>query len=169
MDRAQVEAMSGSELVAAFNRITGKKVKRFASRADGVKRLLTALGTAAPAPEKAPAKAPASPEGGARPQTGPASAPAPAKGERASEKPAPKAQGKPAPLAHAAAPDGKLPRPGSKRAQLLDLLRTPEGATVETIMERFGWKANDAADALRLLARKNWVAVARGDDGRWRA
>lgn len=35
-------------------------------------------------------------------------------------------------------------------------------------MERFGWKANDYADALRLMAKQNGVAAARSEDGRWR-
>jgi len=50
---------------------------------------------------------------------------------------------------------------------LLSALRTPKEITVDEMMKRFAWKRNDCADALRLMAKKNGVGVARDADGRW--
>jgi hypothetical protein len=51
---------------------------------------------------------------------------------------------------------------------LLAALRTPKGITGDEKQKRFAWQRNDCADALRLLAKRNGVSVARGEDGRWR-
>lgn len=175
MTREQIELMTGTQLVAAFNSLPGvKQVKRFASQADGVKRLTAALAQAAPAKpagkKSAKAAPPPAPEPEhavppkAKPTPAPAKATAPAKQQKAAEAPAPVAA-----RSYPAGPAGKLPRPGTKRDQLLGLLRQPAGLTVEEICQRFEWKANDAKDALYLLAKKNGVPVACGADGRWRA
>ncbi|MBB76540.1 MAG: hypothetical protein CMJ75_18705 [Planctomycetaceae bacterium] len=52
-----VQNMSGPELVAAFNKITGENVKRFSSRPAGIKRVLSVLDQQKPAPVKKTKKA----------------------------------------------------------------------------------------------------------------
>ena len=42
-----------------------------------------------------------------------------------------------------------------------------KGMSVDEMQKRFAWKHNDSADAHRLQAKKNGVAVERGEDGRW--
>lgn len=143
VDRAAIANMSAAELVRTYNQIPGvKPIKRFSDRKEGQKRVLAALG------------------------------------EAQGREPADKGQGKPAPVAGepgtklhtipAREGEPKLPRPASKRGQLLEALRTPKGISVEEMMERFAWTARDCGDALRLLAKQNGVGVARGADGRWR-
>lgn len=175
MNRTQIESLTGSELVAYYNSLPGvKPVKRFASRADALKRVLAAAPAepakaAARKPAKAAAAKPAAePSGPVPPPAAPTPAPAVAPAPAAQERPA-AAPAKPAARAYAAAPGGKAPRPGSKRGQLLALLREPAGVSAQEGMERFGWKAADFKDAIYLTAKKNGVAVACGEDGRWRA
>ena len=168
IDRVAVTKLTGPELVKLYNSLPGvKPVKRFADRADAVKRVLKALGEPA-APEAAPEALPAA-ESPAPAQPKPAPAPAASNAQRPARKPSKKVDGTANGHAYAAVAGGKEPRPGSKRGQLLAALRSPKGITVEQMMERFGWKANDCGDALRLLAKQNGVATARGEDGRWRA
>lgn len=156
------------QLVAEYNRLNrNKPVKRFSDRATAVKRVYAALGQQpsgfAPAPAKAahkPVEASAAPQ----PAVTPTAAPKPAsKAERKRGKDA-----APRTVAHVADPGGKLPRPDSKRGQLLAALQTPKGMSVEEMEKRFAWKRTDCADALRLLAKKNGVGVTCGADGRWR-
>jgi hypothetical protein len=148
VDRAAVAAMSTAELVRAYNQIPGvKPVKRFSDKKEGQKRVLAALDAA---------------QGGEKPATKGQATPA--------AKPAPVA-GEPGTKPHtilARTGEPKLPRPGSKRGQLLEALRTPKGISVEEMVTRFAWTARDCGDALRLLAKQNGVGVARGADGRWR-
>ncbi|HEX8340344.1 MAG TPA: hypothetical protein VF624_05495 [Tepidisphaeraceae bacterium] len=153
MNRNEIESLSGKELVATYNRLTGEDVKRFANHATGVKRVLAAYKAQG---EKPAAKPAPKPESKPAPETQPAAAPKPAAAAPAVETPAPAA-------------GNKAPRPGSKRAELLEALRGPAGITIEQMIERFGWKKQDCADALRLLKVKNGAAVVRGEDGVLRA
>jgi hypothetical protein len=116
VDRAQVSKMSGPELIEALKGLTGETVKRFASRAEGIKRVLAALDKQPPAkPAKKsaadplpvplpttpaefngavlallgePAKAPPKAQEPAAPVPAPAAAPAPADAAPAVQEPA---------------------------------------------------------------------------------
>jgi hypothetical protein len=171
MKRAEIEGMSGAELVAAYNAMRPEKpVARFASHSVGVRRVLTALGEEAPA---APVEEPAAPtpesataepvEAAAAPVKAKA-APAPADAAPSVEKPARQSRV----TAYAATPGGKEPRPASKRGLLLVALRG-DGITIDEMIARFEWTKLDCRDALRLLGKQNGVASALGEDGRWRA
>lgn len=163
-DRVAITKMAGPELVALYNKLTGKAVKRFADRKDGIGRVLKALdaqpATPAPAPTPSkPVEASAAPQAAVTPT--------------AAAKPASKAERKrgkdaaPRTVAHVADPGGKLPPPESKRGQLLAALQSPKGMSIEEMEKRFAWKRTDCSDALRLLAKRNGVGVACGTDGRW--
>jgi hypothetical protein len=147
MTHEEVKNLSGPELVQAYNRLTGGKVKRFASRGEGIKRVLAAFGRDALPPAEKPA---AEPEKAVAPAVQAVPAPEAADASAKAEEPAQSGEPKTAPTVrtYAAIPGGKLPRPESKRGQLLALLQKPEGLTVEAICERFAWRSNDAKDAL---------------------
>ena len=69
----------------------------------------------------------------------PAAHAAPAKGKR--KKDAPK--GNRRPTARAAAKDrAEIAREGSKKAEVIDLMRRSQGATLAEIMELMGWQAH---------------------------
>jgi hypothetical protein len=177
VDRVEVTKMSGPELVALYNQLTGEKVKRFADRKAGLARVLKALGEeGAPAAASEPS---AAPESNAAPEPAPtpaAAANASSKPERKARKAAGAKAGKPAAAAapretkseYKGAKGGKEPRPESKRGQLLAILRGP-GITVEAMMKKFDWKVTDCRDVLNLLAKQNGVATVRDEDGKWRA
>lgn len=160
VDRVAVTKMSGTELVALYHKLTGTKIKRFENRQAGVTRVLKALGGETVALD--PIEAPAAP---VPTLTAPAAVKPARKAAKASSKPAPAA---PRLAAIAAGEEVKPPRPGSKRAELLEALRTPTGLSLAEMEKRFEWTARDCADALRLLAKVNGVAVARGENARWR-
>ncbi len=156
-DRAAVSKMSGPELVATYTQLTGKPVARFASRADGVRRVLHALDL-----RQEPAEQPAPPAAAAEPATAPA---APTKAEKPRKAAKPRERRA---LALAGSADGKAARPGSKRAALVEALRSPDGISADEAMKRFKWTRRDVMDALRLAAKKNGVAV-QERDGRYYA
>lgn len=167
IDRENVSKLSGPELVAAYNQLNPEKqVKRFASRTDGIKRVLASLGET-PAPAAAP-EPPASPESNTAAQP----APAPAIVEDAASEPPKKAKRPakrpPATTFKANGGDANAPRPKSKRAQLLAMLQRPEGVTQEAAERKFEWQPQDFKDCLRLLAKKHGIATKCGDDGKWR-
>lgn len=145
----QVESMTGPELVAAYNTLRPKKtVRRFASRTDGVRRVLAAL-EGATTSEK-----PSVPEGDAGAKVVTATGPRRRSGV----------------LRISAVEDGKPPRPGSKREAFVRLLLRAKGVTVAEARERFGWTERDVADAARLCARRHGIPVRRDADGKtWRA
>lgn len=164
MDRATVESLTGPQLVELFNKTTGKNVKRFATREDGIKRTLAALGqpalTAAPEPESNAAPPNPAP---AVPDVAPAvEAPADKAGGKPARKPKKKAGAK------AKAVKGDGPRPGSKRFELMEALRGP-GVTMEAACKRWSWLPRDFRDAIRLLKSNNGIAAVEEEDGKWRA
>ena len=61
------------------------------------------------------------------------------------------------------------PRPGSKRARLLDLLSRPAGLSIEQIQDKFGWNRKDVSDAFRLLRTRNGHEVKPDGRGRYHA
>lgn len=143
VDRSALSQMSLADLARLYNEVTGESVRKFADRKSAVRRVLAALdrvrkAEAAERPSPLPARAKAAP-----------SAPAARKA-----------------LEFPASPEGRAPRPGTKRAALVAALRSPSGVSAEEAMERFGWTRRDLADALRLAAKKNGVAV-REDGGRY--
>jgi len=150
-DRREVEAMTGPELVAYYNQITGGCVKRFSSRAAGVQRVLAALERARAEEEIAPPE-PCEPTPDSR------------------EVGQPRKRGRSGAGARRYEPEGELrpPRAGSKRAQLLERLSSAEGMSWDEMEEEFGWSPRDCMDALRLLARQNGYGVMEGAEGRWR-
>ena len=159
MNRAEIESLSGKELVALHNKLTGEDVKRFASHAAGVKRVLAAYNAQGEAVTAKPAKAPAKPAPKPESKLAPAAQPAataPAVATPTVETPAPAA-------------GSKAPRPGSKRERLLVELRKPTGLTLEQMATMFEWKPNDCRDALRLLRVRNGVNLRKDDDGCWKA
>lgn len=169
MKQAEVEAMSGAELVAAYNAMRPEKlVARFASHAAGVKRVLAAVGEQAPAAPVDEPAAPAPENATEKPVEAPAApvkadaAPAPSDAAPAVEKPARESRV----TAYAATPGGKEPRPASKRGLLLVELRGP-GITIEEMTARFEWTKLDCRDALRLLGKQNGVGTSLRADGRW--
>ncbi len=150
MDRIEIESLSGKELVATFNRLTGEAVKKFANHATGVRRVLAAL-------DKAQAEKPAV-EAAPEPKSKPAAA------TKATAAPPP-VEAAPAVETPATVADDKAPRPGSKRERLLVELRKPAGLTLEQMAAMFEWKPNDCRDALRLLRTKNGINAIKSENG----
>lgn len=65
------------------------------------------------------------------------------------------------------APHG--PRPGTKLATLVDLLGSPEGTSLDEMMERFGWSRVTCSTAISGdLPHKFGIRSKRGEDGRYR-
>jgi len=69
-------------------------------------------------------------------------------------------------------PEAKRPTPraGTKQAMLIELLQTPEGATMEAIIAATGWQAHIARGAMSGGLRKKLVLVvtSRKEEGRGR-
>jgi len=178
--REQVENMGGRELVALHNELCPEKpVKRFASRAAGVRRVLAALeaiGAGEQAEDtageqqaaRAGAQQAAAPEA-VEAVTGPEQPAQPQPGA-GPEQPAPKRSRRRSGVRRFE-PGGELkpPRPTSKRGKLLEWLREPQGMAAEEIAAMFEWQPRDVMDALRLLARANGYVVYLGEDERWHA
>lgn len=148
--------MSGPELVAYFNQITGESVKRFATRDAGIKRITAAL--AAMPPEEL-----ASEEDSTA-----VDKPTPGKAAKT-----PRKEG--APKVRRAKfdfwPDEtpKQTRPGTKRDRLLGMLRQKNGATIEEVMAEIGWCYRDAVDGIRLIHVYVGYGLSEDDNGRIRA
>ena len=100
------------------------------------------------APEKAPSKKNASPKKGAPKGGKTANATKPAKkakgGRNAAAKPHRNAAG---------------PRPESKGAQILDLIRRPKGATLAEIMKATGWQAHSVRGFISTAGKKRDVTI----------
>lgn len=63
----------------------------------------------------------------------------------------------------------RLPRPGTKLAQLVQLLDTPEGISLPEMMATFGWSRVTCSTAVSGdLPVKFGLRGVRGDDGRYR-
>lgn len=57
-------------------------------------------------------------------------------------------------------------RPGTKRAQTIDLLSRPEGATVEEVMEATGWPYATALEGIKLVHTYVGYGLREDDDSR---
>ena len=53
-----------------------------------------------------------------------------------------------------AAPKARTPRAGTKQARLIDMLRAPDGATVEEITSELGWQSHTVRGALAGALKK---------------
>jgi hypothetical protein len=86
---------------------------------------------------------------------GPAEPATPEPAAEAESKPAKrKAKAKPAKPAKAAPPDKPTPRAGTKQAKLIELLKRPEGATVEQIAAATGWQKHTIRGAISGALKK---------------
>jgi hypothetical protein len=66
-------------------------------------------------------------------------------------------------------PPKRLPRPGTKLAQLVCLLDTPEGISIPEMMQTFGWSRVTCSTAVSGdLPLKFGLRGKRGEDGRYR-
>lgn len=66
-------------------------------------------------------------------------------------------------------PPARLPRPGSKLAQLVQLLNTPEGISLAEMMQTFGWSRVTCSTAVSGdLPAKFGIKSKRGADNRYR-
>ncbi len=125
--------------VRAFNRLPGvKAVRKFENREIAIKRIVKAtcgvqVGTPAPKQPKA-AKAPKA---------------------AAKAKPAPKGKTK-------AAAVGGEPREGSKKAQVIELLK--QGATRERIQEVVKWQAHSVRGMISTLGKTMKITATKGAD-----
>lgn len=88
-----------------------------------------------------------------------------AKGKAATKRPAPKptkkqavTEPKPSKGQTPPKPTGE-PREGSKQAQLMAMLRRPEGTTISEVTEAFGWQAHTARAVISTLAKRLGVKV----------
>ena len=73
------------------------------------------------------------------------------------------------PLTSKVVPAADGPRPGSKQAKVIDLLKRPEGATVVEVMEATGWQAHTVRGMFSGTLKKQqglMVVSAKGDRGR---
>jgi hypothetical protein len=87
-----------------------------------------------------------------RPRAIPAAPTAEGDDEAAPRKRAPKA--KAAKLAKAAPADKPTPRAGTKQAQMIELLKRPDGATVEQIAAATGWQHHTIRGAISGALKK---------------
>lgn len=159
--RDQVETMSGPELVAAYKSITGIEVARFASREKGVARVLAALaGQGEVRARKRLGK-------GERPAT-PAPAPVPEPAAPSPQQPAEALAARAKRIDWSAKPTIKPHRPGTKRACVIGLLKRPEGATWEEVMQATGWDRRTAYEGVKLVHSYLGYGIREDGEGRMR-
>jgi hypothetical protein len=66
-----------------------------------------------------------------------------------------------------AAPQQKPPRPGSKLARLVELLREPSGRTVDELATTLGWLPHTTREVISRLQKSGHVVTrTKSDDGR---
>ncbi len=134
INKAELNKMTGAELVSLHNKLAaplGKRaVRRFATKTAAQARTWALVqASARTQQERTQAQRPARTKTAAAKPAQPAAAPATAKRSRARGT---NIQPTGEPL--------RACRAGSKQAILLDLLRQPEGATIETLMAATGWQ-----------------------------
>ena len=69
----------------------------------------------------------------------------------------------------ATATSGRRTREGSKQGRLIEMLRAPEGATIDEIVKAFGWQAHTVRGAIAGGLKKRLglaVSSEKGDRGR---
>jgi len=157
-------------LVEIWNSITGvRPVTKFASRKNGVARIWAAIqqlgGGRKPAPE-AQAITPATPfdaveETPAGPESATVSAQAPEVAPTAAEATTASTGTKKARKAKkaAATPEAVAPRKGSKTAQVVAMLQTKAGATLDEIMQKMGWQRHTVRGFMAGAMKKAGYAV----------
>ena len=133
-------------LVEIWNSLTGvTPVKKFTSRAVAARRIFAQVQKLMPTLQTPGDPAHDAPEA--------APAPAPARSAK-------KAAG--AKKVKSPKPAGRGPRPSSKTAQLMEMLRRPKGATLEEVMARFGWQVHTTRALMSTggaLTKKHGITV----------
>jgi len=124
-----IEALNGPELVSLYNKLTGESVKKFSDRKAGIRRVLEAQKRSKV--QEKPATIAVKRETVAKPAS---TLDGPARRKL---------------ISFPAATEVKPHRPGTKRAQVIDLLR--KGATIGQVMTATGWGYKDAYDGIKLL------------------
>ena len=131
--------------VEIWNSLTGvTPVKKFASRAVAARRIFAEVQKLAPAVHTPGESHAAATE----------AAPAPAPPKSAKKAPAKRVK---APKAA-----GSGPRATSKTARLIEMLRRPKGATLEEVMDRFGWQVHTTRALMSAggsLTKKHGITV----------
>lgn len=130
---------SNTELVAAYNKLSSKKVKKFADKTTAAERLWELICEANPSMGKAKA--------------------APKKGK--SKSPRPQANGLNYPvnkpiLEH---------REGTNRAKAIQLLSRKNGATVAEVEKATGWNTKQAREGIRILHSRLGYGIKEDDKG----
>lgn len=130
---ADVDALDGKALLKLYNHLTGKETKKFASRKKGLaqtkKEVALELKARAKAEGEKPAKEPA------------------AKGEKSAKvaKTARRMQFRLAPL------QVREVRETSKRYSVIQMLKRPQGATFQEVMDATGWNERQTYEGIRLV------------------
>jgi hypothetical protein len=63
---------------------------------------------------------------------------------------------------------GNKHRPPAKKDRLVELLRRKDGATIEELMDEFGWQAHTVRGAISIAAKRLSVTAERVEKGRYR-
>jgi hypothetical protein len=142
---AELIGTDNKRLIEIWNSLTGvTPVKKFTSRAVAARRIFAEVQKLAPTVHTS------GPSAAGATAADPAPAPArPVKNARTKRVTAPKAA-------------GSGPRAASKTAQLIEMLRRPEGATLEEVMTRFGWQVHTTRALMSAggsLTKKHGITV----------
>jgi hypothetical protein len=142
---AELIGPDNKRLVEIWNSLTGvSPVKKFASRAVAARRIFAEVQKLTPDARTH----------GASDNDATEAAPAPAAPKSAKKAPAKSVK---APKAN-----GSGPRATSKTAQLIEMLRRPKGATLEEVMDRFGWQVHTTRALMSAggsLTKKHGITV----------
>lgn len=136
---ADVAALSAKDLLAVYNKLTGKSTTKFASKDKGVAQTWGAAKVAL-----------ATSGEGAKPAATPTAAPKAT--PKAPKAPKVKAEKKVRGIFNVPADAEVQPhREGTKRAKVLEMLGRPEGATLEEVRKANDWDVKTAYDGVRLI------------------
>ena len=150
---AELIGTDNRRLVGIWNSLTGViPVKKFTSRSVAVRRIFAELQKLMPS-----LPTPGDPANDATEAT-----PAPAPARFARQAPAKKTAESAAKRVKAPKPAGSGPRATSKTARLIEMLRRPQGATLEEVMARFGWQVHTTRALMSAggaLTKKHGITV----------
>jgi hypothetical protein len=145
--KTALKQLSAATVVEIWNSLTGvTPVKKFKDGATAAKRIFAEL----------------------QKLGGPDAEAAPAKTDTSKAKRQPKAEAKPVAAKNtkaakkAAKPAGSGPRETSKTAQLIELLRSKDGMTLDAICKKFGWQSHTTRALMSAggsLAKKHGITV----------
>jgi hypothetical protein len=145
--------LTGGALAKVMNSLCNRGLIRVIGGDGGPERMvITSEGMAAIGVEHESDETPA---GATEPDTGPTAAEAGAAGEGPAEVAEADTADPPAASAPEAQPAGKpTPRAGTKQALMIDMLKRPEGATVEQIAAATGWRHHTIRGAISGALKK---------------